>query len=282
MGFSTDYSLYPKAFLEGMMYDAYPHDLSQPYPANSAGNTAQVVTITVGTAATSTAYNVQVGNFSASYLSGGSDTAALIQAGLIAAINGNPDIYGLVRATATSGNNVLVTSRIAGTGNGWNVSVSGGGTGYAASVTTAATNAGLIPFGRLICSVSTDPPKSGRVINAAPSNTNLIRGVSKRTAVLETQYRPDSGTGAVEGYPVGEPMECVRKGRIAVVTVNPVTPFSDIYVYTSGVNQGRFNGAADTGAVLLNVAGGTGFAWATPTQAGFQNTGMAILEVNIP
>lgn len=245
-GFITPTSLYEPVAVEGLIADSFPHDFVMPSPINAAGGVAQVVTLTVGTPANNTTYTVAINKDGdrigqVSYLSDADATAAEIQTGLINALNGNGLIYGGAIATA-SGGNVLITSRDRGTRGAIEVVTSGGGTGFAASVTTAAGNAVAIPFGRLVVIASTDNPRIAKLPSAA---TDVIRGVTVRTHAHEITL-----TG-VDGYKPNEVMGTLNRGRIWVRPTTAFKPSDAVLFIHSGADAGRVRVGAAAGAAAL-------------------------------
>lgn len=269
MPFRTDNPLYPDILVEGQLFDSFPHDIIT--LSNSAAAVKQVDTIAPGTAANSTAYTVDVDGTSISYTSDADATAAEIQAGLLAALKASPLIYRKVIPTAGGSNTVVLTARTAGTSGRFTTTLSGGGTGYALTNTTAAADPAVIPFGRAVTTASGEPATSCKLIAAALSSTNILRGIACRTNVIESV---GIGYNIVEGYPAMEAVNVVRKGQVAVRVREAVTPLSSVYVYHTGTYAGQFRATADDDATQIS----SGVAWARSASAG----GLAVLDINFP
>lgn len=275
MPFSTTYSIYPDQYIEGGIVDSFPHDIV-PF-ANAGGQVKQVDTITVGTAANSTAYSYSAFGQTVTYTSTGSATAAEITTGLVNAIKANGVIYGRVAVTFVTGT-ITLTARLPGVANSFTSSISGGGTGYAVANTTPAAEPAIIPFGRAVATLSTDSTRAGRLINAAPSTTNIIQGVCIRTNAYDSR-----GIGAeiIEGYPPREPMNIMKRGRVAVRVLDAVTPLSQVFVQHTGADAGKFRGSANANATALTAAAGTtngSWQFVSSAAAG----GLAVLHLNLP
>lgn len=269
MPFRTDYPLYPDTYVESGIVDSIPHDIIT--LANSAAAVKQISTITIGTAATSTAYTVVVDGVTVTYTSGGSDDATAIRNGLVNAIKQQaPLIYSKVIPTTGSGT-VILTARNSGVAGGFTSTTSGGGTGYTVALTTAAADPAVIPFGRALTTSSTEGADTCRMINAALSATNILRGVSCRTNVFESQ---GIGYSIIEGYPPKEAVNVIRKGRLAVRVQEAVTPLSAVWVYHTGTYQGTFRATTDANASQIT----SGAVWHKGASAG----GLAVLELNLP
>lgn len=268
MPFAVGTPLYPEQYVEGLIVDAPPHDIIT--LANNAGAVKQVATVTIGTAATSTAYSIIIDGVTVTYTSGGSDTATNIRDGLVAAIKQSPFVYGKVIPTTGSGT-VILTARIAGTAGSFTPTISGGGTGYAIAATTAAADPSVIAFGRALTTSSTEGGDTCRQINAALSSTNVLRGVSCRTLAQASQ---GIGYTIVEGYPPKEAVNCVRKGRVAVRVQEAVTPLSAVWVYHTGTYAGTFRATTDANASQITA----GASWYKGASAG----GLAVLDLNLP
>ena len=269
MPFRTDNPLYPDTLIEGGIFDSFPHDIIT--LSNSATAIKQVDTIAPGTAANSTVYSVDIDGASVSYTSDADATAAEIQAGLLAALKAAPMIYRKVIPTAGGSNTVVLTARTAGTAGKFTTTLSGGGTGYALTNTTAAADPAIIPFGRGVTTASGESATSCKLIAAALSSSNIFRGVASRTNVVESV---GIGYSVVEGYPAMEAVNVVHKGAIAVRVREAVTPLSAVWIYHTGTYAGQFRATTDSNASQISA----GVAWARSAAAG----GLAVLDLNLP
>lgn len=270
--FDRGYSLYPDVAQEGLIDSSIPNDVIA--LANTSLSATEVRLITMGTVANSTLYTAVFSSTAlglapttVSFTSGGSATAAQIRDAMIAAINGSLNLSRFFRATAT-GNNVTVTSRIEGAAGVFNISVSGGGAGFAPSVVTAGADSPVIPFGRLIWSRLTDPANGCRMFDGA-LNLGLVRGFSTRTDSNETNLNGSMG------YANKFPVNILQKGRINVVAVTAMTIGDPLHFYISGENQGRVRNTADGGLTVQYTGDGISVYKSFP--AGFGK-----LEVNLP
>ena len=128
---------------------------------NSDPQAAQIDTITVSAASNNTLYSVVINGISCDYLSDGSATQQEIADGLVAAINDEPAISGLVRAV--SGTNAFtITARLPGLSGAFVTSESSGDLSLANTV--AAANAAAVPFGRAVVRTA---DRAGRLIGPA-------------------------------------------------------------------------------------------------------------------
>lgn len=274
MPFGIGTPLYPDQYVEGLIVDAAPHDIIT--LANNAGGVKQVATVTVGTAATSTAYSIIIDGVTITYTSGGADTATNIRDGLISAIKQSPLAYGKIIPTGGSGT-VVLTARNSGTANSFTATISGGGAGYAIAATTAAADPSLIPFGKGLTTSSAEGADTCRMINAALSATNIFRGVSCRTLAQSSQgygVNLSNPSSIIEGYPPREAVNCARGARIAVRVWEAVTPLSAVWIYHAGTYAGDFRATTDANASQIT----SGASWYKGAAAG----GLAVLELNLP
>lgn len=252
-GFNRGYDLYSADAVEGQLDNTIPY--GSPYHYVNAGLAAtQVSQITVGTAANSTEYRATIiseklgiSAIVVSYTSDASATAAEIRDGLIAALRANHRLSGHFKFTA-DGNNIKVGSRTDGLDGAFTLSVSGGGTGYAASTSTPAADAPVIPFGRVLWTRNGDQGNHVRVIDG-PIASGTIRGISIRSNAYEAPY-----SGVAEGYPSKSPVNCPAMARIWVLPLTDMEPGSAIHVYNTGPNKGRIRASAD-GSDTVQYAG---------------------------
>lgn len=189
---------------DGQLYDVsyYKDALSL---INSNPQAPQVWTVSVSAASDATAYTININGVPITYTSGTGATRQTIADGLVAAVNDDPAISGVV--SAASGTNALtLTARLVGTQGAFTVSEDNGQ--LSASITTAAANAAPVPFGR--CIVRTGD-RAGRLIASAdfvgalaqfsftPSNSQvyvinlIVDGVSRAAS-----YTADGSATALE------------------------------------------------------------------------------------
>lgn len=127
---------------------------------NSDPQAAQLSTVTISGASNSTLYTVVINGVSVSYLSDASATQQEIADGLVAAINDDPSVSGLVRAV--SGTNAFtVQSRLPGLSGAFTLTEDSAQMSVAD--TTAAANASPVPFGRALVRTA---DRAGRLISA--------------------------------------------------------------------------------------------------------------------
>ena len=127
---------------------------------NSNPQAAQVSTVAVSAASNDTLYSVEINGISASYLSDGTATRQEIADGLVAAINDEPALFGLLVA-ASGTNEFTLTSRTPGTPGAFTVVES---SAQLSVSTVAAANAAPVPFGRAVVRTG---DRAGRLIGAA-------------------------------------------------------------------------------------------------------------------
>lgn len=268
-GFGTSKSFYFPDGLEGMLVDSIPHDYVTPNLINASGKAAQVSTITVGTAATSTAYNVRViGVYDpaidevVSMTSDGDDAAADIATKLMNAVKANSVLYGLFDVTASS-SSVFLTAKRGGLANSYTVTVSGGGSGYSVATTTASANASVIPFGYIVATGTGDTARTGKLPTAS---SDVPRGACVRTDAHEITQ-----TG-IDGVNPGDMINTLCNGRIWVKPTTAFKPTDVVYYSYDSVTKGTVRaGTASNHAILPG--------------AKFENSGsagdLAILRVNM-
>lgn len=128
---------------------------------NSDPQAAQVDTVSVSAASDATLYQVVINGVTVSYTSGTSATRQQIADGLVAAINDDPSISGIVRAVSGS-NAFTITARLPGS-NGAFVS-SEDNAQLSIANTVVAANAAAVPFGRALVRTA---DRAGRLIGAA-------------------------------------------------------------------------------------------------------------------
>lgn len=266
MPFRTDYPIYPDAMIEGGLVDSVPHDIIT--LANVGGFVRQVSTINAPTPADNTTYSLTVDGITASFATPASGTtAAIIQAGIINAIRQTPLLFSRIIPSAGGSNTVILTSRQAGTLFAFTPVVSGGN--ISVGLTTTAADPLPIPFGRIVITRidANDPPNGCRLINQDTNPPETVRGVSIRTNTLESR---GVGLPIIEAYGNRDPVNVLRRGRIAVRTVAAVTPQNRCFVITSGADAGLVT----NGGTPLPI----GFNFMSSAPAG----GLVILDVNLP
>lgn len=269
-GFQTPTTFYPPTGAEGALADSISHDFLS--LVNGSAAVANVWTVDPGTAANSTAYGLTVTDYdgnalsSVSITSDGTATAAEIQAALVAAWNANSVLYGYAVATAGGSNTVVITARNAGVIYGISVAVTGGGSGYAATQTTAAANASVIPFGVVVGTPTAATGAAAGYCRVAGASTDTVRGISVRS---ESRIAYND----VDGIPPAEVVPVLTRGRVYVKPVTAFKPSDAVYYYHAGTNAGKVRAATDTNAVALATAR-------------FENAGsagdIAILSINLP
>lgn len=224
---------------------------------NASNQVRQVNTVTVGTAANSTAYQVIIDSNVITYTSGATATATEIRDGLISEINlaGTGAI-----ALATGAGTFTLTGA---PGVAFDAVVSGGGTGFAVTPTTPAANSSAIAFGLAVVRETTDKENVARLPSA---NTQKFLGITLHNHKSQ-KYNSQTGEYVAE-YRATEPMSVVQLGSIWVPVESAVTLNSEVYVrfQASGnfTKIGGFSGTAGTGLVELEGArwehGGEGLA----------------------
>ncbi len=242
-GLTRNYNYFPDDGLEGMLDDSVPHDVVT--LVNNATTKNKSAKITLGTPASSTQYRAIFSSTKLGfprtevvYTSDAAATPANLQSGFLNAIRSELNLASYLKLT-TDGNDIVITSRGAGSTGDFNLSVSGGGTGYAASLLTAPADAPLIPFGRLLFQKPEDTARNCRVIDG-PLASGVIRGFSVRTEVHESPY-----PGGLVGYLPMYEVNALTRGRMQIVPVSNMHPAGQIHVYIAGANQGRLCAAAD-------------------------------------
>jgi hypothetical protein len=211
---------------------------------NASNQVRQVNTVTVGTAANSTDYKVIVDGVLVTYTSDATATATEIRDGLIAEIN----FSGLgVTARSTGAGTFTLTGY---PGVPFDVSIAGGGTGYAIALTTASANSSSIGFGLAVSRATSDAENVARLATDAAQK---FLGVTLHNHKSQ-QYYPDTGEYKAE-YRHTEPMAVVQLGSVWVPVESAVTLDSDVCIRlsTSGAftKIGGFAGASGTGRVKL-------------------------------
>lgn len=239
-GFSTPSELYSPNAIEGMLVDSFPHDYVTPNLRNGSGLQNAVWSLTIGTPVANTDYTVTVNGIVATFTSGTAPTLADIRTGLITALSNDPMIRGL--AIAAIGTDVTVNARGVGTANAITVSVSGGGTGFAATKLQDALDPKRIPFGRVIATGLTDPAGVGKL---PQSSTDVVRCVSVRTDA----HANIEGLGLTDddGINPGDMINSLNRGRVWVRVLTDFTPASTVFYGVGGTNAGLVRAGAATG-----------------------------------
>lgn len=225
---------------------------------NAVGEVAQVSTITIGTAA-AVDYNVSINGIVSTYTAISGDDAAEIAAAFAEEINLNGvGVY----ATATS-TTVVLRGNVPGVP--FTAIITGGGSGYALALTTAAASASSIEFGRAVVRGTSDAEGLCRPYTN-DDGTQLFVGVSVFQNIPQV-YDPITNTSAAKYFP-RNPVVVKNRGSIWVEVEGTVTVNSTVYVRKAAdgaLNKlNIFAGAAGTGLVALTgarfISGGTGLA----------------------
>jgi hypothetical protein len=246
-GFSTPSELYSPNAIEGMLVDSFPHDYVTPNLRNGSGLQNAVYSITVGTAVSNTDYTVSVNGISATFTSGTSATVSDIRTGIITALSNDPMIRGL--AVAAIGTDITVSARGIGTANAIEVTVSGGGTGFAATKLQDALDPKRIPFGRVIATGLTDPAGVGKLPQAS---TDVPRCVNVRTDA----HANIEGLGLTDedGVNPGEMINSLNRGRVWMRVLTDFSPSSTVFYGVGGTTAGMVRAGAATGFLQLTGA----------------------------
>ncbi|ALF52244.1 hypothetical protein ACX27_04265 [Nostoc piscinale CENA21] len=221
---------------------------------NASNQVRQVNTVTVGTAANSTAYGLIIDGILIDYTSDATATATEIRDGLIAAVN----LTGVgVAAIATGAGTFTLTGY---PGASFDATILGGGSGYAIASTTAAANSSAIGFGLAVARATSDPENVGRL---PTSDLQRFLGVTLHNHKQQL-YNPSEGQYKAE-YRHTEPMAVVQLGSVWVAVESAVTLDSSVYVRVSADGSldkiGGFTGTSGSGVILLQgakwITGGT-------------------------
>jgi hypothetical protein len=211
---------------------------------NASNQTRQVNTVTIGTVAPNTAYQVIIDGSAISYTSTATDTATGIRDGLIAEIN----LAGTGAIARATGAGVFTLTGSPGVS--FNALVSGGGTGYAIASTATAANSSPIEFGRAVVRETTDKENVARLPSSA---TQKFLGITLHNHKTQ-KYSSETGEYKAN-YRHTEPMSVVQLGSVWVPVESEVTINSEVYVrfQASGGNSqiGGFSGTAGAGLVKL-------------------------------
>lgn len=244
-GFSSPTALYSPNGIEGMLVDAPPHDFITPCLVNSGGYTAQVSTITIGTAATNTTYSVRIQgvyndtDIIVNMTSDGDDTTADIATKVASALIANGVVYAIFAISSTS-TTVVLTSRKIGTVNSYTVSVTGGAATVA--LTTAAGDPAIIPFGLVVATGTSDNARAGKLPTAS---TDVPRGVSVRTDAYESR-------DGINGILPGGTINTLADGRVWVKPTTAFKPTDPVYYsYASDTTKGTIRNSTATNHALL-------------------------------
>jgi hypothetical protein len=230
--------------------------------SNAAGLGAQVNTITIGTAAI-VAYNLAfrigvgdtVANVTVTPVLG--DTAAIIQGKILAALKASKagSYLNFTSVLAT----IVATARDSGTNGGFDLTVSGGGAGFAAVETTPPVDPEPIRYGRVLVAV---PAEQKSQVGGDPVTPIRYARYAKTAAELEhtigITIRDDGhgenffgGFNQVPAIQPGKPGSFMSRGEIVVMNSSvAVAPSGALHVYLDvpGVDDekvGTLTGAAD-------------------------------------
>lgn len=269
-GFGTPNTLYTGDAIEGMLADAYSRDFVTPNLINNGNLLNQITTIAPGTPADSTAYSITVAgvydtaiNNTVAYTSDADATAAEIAAGLMAAIQADSILYGVVAPTVDGSDNLVLTFRNKGKANSYTVTLGGGGIGYAATATQAAADSEVIPFGRVVATSTTSADY--RTAKLPTVVGDVVRGVCVRTDAHEITQ-----TG-VDGVNPSQMVNALSVGRIWVKPTTAFSPSDTVYYSYASGSEGTVGNANPANTAEL-------------VGAKFENAGsvgeFAILRVN--
>lgn len=240
---------------------------------NAVGEVAQVSTITIGTA-TATNYNVTINGVVSTYSAVSGDTAAEIAEAFAAEINLNGvGVYATYTATT-----VVLTANVKGLA--FTPIITGGGSGYAIALTTAAASAASIEYGRAVVRGTSDAEGLCRNFTA-DDGSQVFLGVAVFQNIPRV-YDPVTNTASSKYFP-RNPVVVKTKGSIWVEVEGTVTVNSPVYIRKAAngaLNKiGVFAGGSGTGLTLLNgakyISGGTGI-------AELELTGLESIEVDTP
>jgi hypothetical protein len=230
--------------------------------SNAAGLTAQVNTITIGTAAIvpyNLAFRIGVGdviaNVTVTPVIG--DTAAIIQSKILAALKASKagSYLNFVSVAAT----ITATARDAGTNGGFDLTASGGGAGFTEVETTPPADPKPMRYGRVIVAVPAEqraqvlgnpvtPIRSARYAKTAAELVSTI-GVTIRDDGHGENFF--GGYNQIPAIQPGRPGSFIARGEIVVMNSSvAVAPGGTLHVYLDvpGVDDervGTLTGAAD-------------------------------------
>lgn len=219
---------------------------------NAANQIRQVNTVTVGTVANSTQYNIIIDGIVVSYTSTSADTATGIRDGLVSAVN----LAGTgVIAAATDAGVFTLTGY---PGVAFTAAITGGGTGYAIASTATASNSTAMRFGLAVARATGDPENVARL---ATDVSQKFLGVILRGHKAQDYYPEDDLYKA--RYRHTEPFPRVFMGSVWVTVESPVTVDSEVFVRNAvaGALTGisGFTGTSGAGVVkLVNARWKTG------------------------
>lgn len=237
-GFSSPTALYSPNALEGMLIDAPPHDFITPCLVNSGGYTAQINTITIGTAAINTTYSVRIQgvyndiDVTVNMTSDGDDTTADIATKIASALKANGVVYAIFAISSTS-TTVVLTARKIGTANSYTVTVAGGAATVA--LTTSAGDPAIIPFGLVITTGTSDNARVGKLPTAI---TDVPRGISVRSDAYESR-------DGIDGVLPGNLINTLADGRVWVKPTTAFKPTDTVYYsYASDATKGTIRNSS--------------------------------------
>jgi hypothetical protein len=272
----ADYNLYLQVGQEGLIVYNEPHTVIS-LPNNKGATKGTYTAAITASAATFSLTFVFTDGYTAtiSFTAAG-ETATQIGDQLLTRLRAIPELSARVIGSNASGT-LTFTSANFGVASGFVLTSTGAGT-IAVTNTVAAANASNCPFGRIITSGTTDD--TAGLISAAPSTSNIIRGITVRTdAGAESQ---GYGASFNPGYPPQAAMGVMTRGSIWVRTLTAVNPTSQVFGYHTGANAGRFRGSADgSDTTALTAAAGTvntGWSFASVAAAG----GLVKLRIGLP
>jgi hypothetical protein len=237
-------------------------DIGMSQFSNIGGLTAQVSTVTIGTAAI-VAYNLNfvIGltgvSVSVSVTPVVGDTAAIIQGKILTALKASK--AGSLLNFASVAATITATARDKGLNGGFDLSVSGGGAGFVAAETTAPADPKPIRYGRLLVAMPADQqaPALGNPIRAAltaryaktAAELDNLVGISIRSEVNGENFF--GGFNQVPALQPGATGSFCKRGEI-VVQAGPAAVLAGgamfVYLDVPGVSDervGTLTGVAD-------------------------------------
>lgn len=217
---------------------------------NSGGDTAQVVTIDIGTAANSTTYNITALGTTVPFISDSTATATEIRDGLIAALSGTI-IGSRFTIAIVDADTLTLTNQILGQDDV--VTVSGGGTGYAATNTASGTSA-RIGYGLIVCTKAGYGSVFGTPVAALPTgSSDRVLGITGGTHAEVAQGSNPNVVGGI--YSAGL-MNVMKRGSIWAVSEVAIAQSDSLYYRhtTSGAftQVGVISNASGTGKSALS------------------------------
>lgn len=227
---------------------------------NSTGSTRQVDTVTVDTAANSTAYTFTINSIAVSITSGVGATKASIVAQLVDKVRSMPEFDELVAANPLGSDKVQLTAKVRGTG----FTTADSDANLTSATVTANVAQISIPFGRAVVRISGS--EMGAKLPDATGQQFL--GVAERIhSVVDPSNANASDPAKISPL---QTFSAVYDGLMLVETDMTVAPGDPVYfrhTTASGDDVGKFRMDADTnkadaitGAVFESGTTGAGLA----------------------